>query len=452
MKMQKSGLSRVVCCTIAAMILGAVCLAQEGSSSSKDKDNTGGASSDGQTASAGLTNPSIDPTPGPSGSPHRLLGTPLGLSIQPDGTKVGPLTLSDVSTSGFYVHSTAPGAPSQTLFGNSTSMDVFYQHHTDRNTFTFQTTPQFSLTDGRVYVNDGAGFSFTRQLTPRWTLMANDQFSYLQNTLLQDPQNVLAYGNGGYYLQTVYAQQMGASTYNNSNVSMSYQLSGKDQLSLSPQLGVTFMNQSSAFSLITYMGGGGTWTHTVNLSRSVYASYNFLHSSSSTDSNETMGAWNTNTFGVGFTQQFGQSWWLTGNISASYQGGVDSYWLPVGNLGLMKKFRNASLLVAYSRSQAEQVLVSSGYFDQADLSYSQAFGRKFSASLGAAAFRTVNTGARGTGKRVFGSVSYRWIRNMSWVAAYSFSSQHGNQQNLNIGDSSYISIGLRWNLGRVPRL
>jgi len=162
--------------------------------------------------------------------------------------------------------------------------------------------------------------------------------------------------------------------------------------------------------------------------------------------------WTTNTFGAGFRQQIGQAWWVTGNISASYQSGPQSYWLPIGNIGVMRTFHTGSVVVGYSRSEAQQALLSSGYFDQADLAYSRTFGRKVSAQMGAGVFRTVQTGTHGQGERIFGSIYYRWIHNLSWVLAYNYSNQSGNQPGLNVGTSTYVSFGLRYNLGRVPGL
>jgi hypothetical protein len=127
-----------------------------------------------------------------------------------------------------------------------------------------------------------------------------------------------------------------------------------------------------------------------------------------------------------------------------------SYWTPTGNLGIVKTLPKGSLSVAYSRTQAEQVLLSSGYFDQLDFSYTHSFSRNLSMSLSGGAFRTVETVAHGTGKRIGGSVFYKWAHNLSWTAGYNYSNQSGNLPNLNLGDTTYISFGLNWNPGRAP--
>jgi hypothetical protein len=440
-------------CMMTVLFSVSIAAAQDGTSSSAD---TAIPAADANSAPAAAESTVVADTDdigvGPSPSLMKRLGTPFAFSVQPNGTKFGPLTITDLSNSGFAVFSSSPGFPSQTLWGTTTSADIFWQNHSSKNNWTFQTTPAVSITDGTAYLNENAGLAFTRQISERWTMSATNQFSYLQNTFLQDPQNVLAYGNGGYYMQTLFAQQKGAATYDSTNMSMNYLMSGRTQLSIIPQLGLTFADQNGSMNLITYLGGGATINHNLSATRSISFNYNYVYSKSSLDTVGPASAWNTNTFGVGFRQEFGQSWWLSGNLSASYQSGVDSYWLPVGNIGLMKTFRNGAFSVGYSRSQAEQVLLSSGYFDQVDLAYSRNFGRRISASIGAAAFRTIQTSTHGQGERYFGSFYYRWVHNLSWVASYNYSSQSGNQPTLNLGNTTYISVGLRWMLGRTPGL
>jgi hypothetical protein len=453
--MRKTNLA-LLSCMITVLFLVSMAVAQDGTSSSADTAGAQAATA-GDDNSAQATSPLLTPPDSRDNdlqqpSLIKRLGTPFAFSVQPNGAKLGPLTITDLSNSGFAVFSSAPGYPSQTLWGTTTAADVYWQNHGDRNNWIFQTTPEVSVTSGTAYLNMNSGLAFTRQISERWSMSATNQFSYLQNSFLQNPQNVLAYGNGGYYLQTIYAQQRGAATYDSSNMSMSYLMSGRNTLTITPQIGLTFADQFNTMNFVTYFGGGATINHNFSASRSISFNYNYVYSKSDLNTAGAENAWNTNTFGAGFRQQFGQTWWLTGNLSASYQSGVNSYWLPVGSIALMKTFRTGTFSVGYSRSQAEQVLLSSGYFDQADFGYSRNFGRKFSASIGAAAFRTVETVSRGQGERAFGSIYYRWVHNLAWVASYNYTNQTGNARDLNLGTTTYISVGLRWMLGRTPGL
>ncbi len=213
-------------------------------------------------------------------------------------------------------------------------------------------------------------------MSARWTLSATNQLSFLQNTQLVNPQNLLAYGNGGFYWQTLYAQKTGTAIYDSSNISMTYQMNGRTQISLIPQIGVTVADQLGLANFVTYLGGGASINRNLTATRSVSFSYSFVHSSSSTNSVGSSGTWNSNTLGAGFRQQIGRSFWIDGNLSASYQSGQYSYWTPVGNIGILKSFHNGSMSLTYSRSEAAQVLLSSGYFDQFDFGYNHSFNRK----------------------------------------------------------------------------
>jgi hypothetical protein len=413
--------------------------------------DSGGKTPQDEMATPASTASSIAPDATP-GSFIRQLGTAFPLSAQPEGFKFGPLMITDISNSSFYLLSSAPGQATQNLWGNTTSAEIVYQHHTDRNTFAFQAKPQVSVTGDKPFLNEESGFAFTRQMSARWMLSATNQLSFLQNTQLVNPQNLLAYGNGGFYWQTLYAQQTGTAIYDSSNISMTYQMNGRTQVSLTPQVGVTVADQLGSANFVTYLGGGASINRNLSATRSVSFSYNFVHSRSSTNSFGSSGAWNTNTLGAGFRQQIGRSFWIDGNLSASYQSGQYSYWTPVGNIGISKSFHNGSMSLTYSRSQAAQVLLSSGYFDQFDFGYNHSFNRKFSTSMEGGAFRTVETGSHGTGKRIGGSAFYRWVHNLSWVASYNYSTQSGNQPTLNLGNTTYISFGLNWNPGQAPNL
>jgi len=420
-----------------------------GAGSDATASEPGGGGTQNDDAAQAPTGDSLAPDTD-TGSFIRRLGTAFPLSAQPGGFKFGPLMITDVSNSSFYLLSSAPGQPTENLWGNTTSADIVYQHRSGRDTFAFQAKPQVSVTGGRAYINEESGVTYTRQVTARWTLSASNQLSILQNTQLVNPQSFLAYGNGGFYWQTLFAQQLGTAVYDSSNVSMTYQINGRTQISLMPQLGVTVADQSGVANFVTYLGGAATVNRNLSATRSVSFSYNFVHSSSSTNSVGSAGAWNTSSLGAGFHQQIGSSLWISANVLASYQSGQYSYWTPIGNIGITKAFRNGSMSLTYSRSQAEQVLLSSGYFDQFDFGYNRTFNRKLTMSMGGGAFRTVETGTHGTGKRIGGSVFYRWAHNLSWTAGYNYSSQSGNQPSLNLGNTTYISFGLIWNPGQVP--
>jgi long-subunit fatty acid transport protein len=118
---------------------------------------------------------------------------------------------------------------------------------------------------------------------------------------------------------------------------------------------------------------------------------------------------------------------------------------------LMKSFRQASIVAAYTRSEASSVFVSSGYYDQADIGYNQRIGQKITVNAGVGEFRTSNTGTTNNeyGKRAGAGIAYQWFPRLSVNVGYNLAHQNGTQtsQFSPVGDTSYFSVGLTWLLG-----
>jgi hypothetical protein len=113
----------------------------------------------------------------------------------------------------------------------------------------------------------------------------------------------------------------------------------------------------------------------------------------------------------------------------------------------MKSFHKNTISAAYSRSTAAQVLLSSGYYDQADLAYASHFGQKFSANVGIGTFRSVQTGNHDSGRRAYASIGYHWRPNLVWSLGYSYAYQSSTQASLYNGTTNGFRVGLNWVLG-----
>ena len=107
---------------------------------------------------------------------------------------------------------------------------------------------------------------------------------------------------------------------------------------------------------------------------------------------------------------------------------------------------------AYSRTEASRVFVSSGYFDQADVSYSRHLGRKMTVFVGGGAFRGVLPGSRESGERAGANFSYQWLRNVALTTGYNFVRQRTDEASLYNGNTTSVTFGLSWTLGRPSGL
>ncbi len=433
-----------------ATVLGALCLgtaaAQDSTSSLPDAN---GAPIDYSSPSAATPSSDsvVDSTANDAqktDTPFTKLGSAFPLKMDPGGYRIGPLHVIQISSSGFYGVATPPGESSQSYVGSSFDTEIVYTHPVRNGLMAFQASPDLYLSNGSAFVNVETAFNFTKQLTPRWSMTANAQWTFFQNEyLLQSPEYLLAYAAGGIVVQSVYAQRNGSTMYLSDGFAVNYQISGRTQLSLSPSVNLSLSDTNGTTYLTTQLGGGATLTRTFSPNRSGYVYANMNRASSlEAQANGTSG-WNTFSVGGGFNQKLGNSWFFAGSLGVSDQSGL----MMTGGASLLKTFHKNTLSAAYSRSTATQTLLSSGYFDQADVAYSRQFGRKISANIDVAAYRGIDTGNHNHGKRASASVSYGWRPNMAWFFAYSYTDQVSNQLTLYSGKTSYLRAGLTWTLG-----
>jgi hypothetical protein len=371
------------------------------------------------------------------------------LQIQPSGLKIGPAYLTSISDSFFYVVNTAPGEPRSTFVGNSIFANLVYSRQICNGNLSIDGKEQFSLSQTTPYFNQSLSAYYTDQLSERWSLNASAQFTYFQNSILANPQYLLSYQNGGPVVQTLFAVQSANTVYESNSISFSYELSGRTHLTLTPIVSATILNQDGNWTFGEQFGGAVGVTRDITDSLNVGGFYFFSHALTSGVANSP--GWNTQSLGVNFQYRLHNSWFFAGSLAASGQlVGQGWYLTPTGNVAIRKAFANSSLYGAYSRAEASNVFASSGFFDQGDVGYQQNFRQKLMANVFAGEFRTVNAGLQQEGKRIGGSITYKWKPRLSIQAGYNFANQTGAQTvtfSPLLGNTSAISFGLNWALG-----
>jgi len=378
----------------------------------------------------------------------RRLGTAFPVGMDPGGYRIGAVHVLDITSSGFYEIAQPQGQGSQGYWGTTIASTLLYQHALHNGSLMVQANPVLSSIGSNVYTKQEETLDFAKQLSARWSLSASSQFSYYQNAyLLQTPQYLLAYAAGGLVLQKLYAQRNGATIYETNGFSMNYHLSGRTQLTITPNVNINFADVDGKSYFLNQFGGGASLSHSLSPDRSVLAFVNYNHSTTTGQQSPGSGGWNTYSVGLGVNQRFARSWYLSLTGAATYQQGAYSSWTPTGSISLLKAFRGQTISAAYTRTTAEQALLSRGYFDQADIGYLIHIGRNSTVAGGVGEFRAISTGSHQSGRRAYASLSYRWSRGLAWTAGYSYASQTGNQPSLYLGNTSFFSVGLSWYLG-----
>jgi hypothetical protein len=383
----------------------------------------------------------------------RQLGTPFPLQLQAQGLKIGPFYIPSISDSFWYAANSEPGQPTQSFAGNSITANIVATKMLNNGVLAFQAREQFSfLNSVQPYLNQSAAFDFTKQLSERWSLTASANLTYFQNSILANPQYLLSYQNAGQLQQTLFVQQRNYTMYESNNIGLSYSLTGRTQITLSPILGGAFSYIPQQGWVNTHQFGGAVGvTHEVTSNLTLGAFYNLSHSATSGVSDAP--GWNSENWGVSLLYNR-PSWSVAGALSAGGQLVANIWTLtPTGSLKVMKRFNRfsrSSIAAAYTRSEAGSIILSSGYFDQGNISYSQNIDRKLSFNVGVGMYRTINTGSSQNGKTVGGGVNYQYSSRLSFNAGYNFAHQNGMSTATFLpflGNTNSLNLGVTWFLG-----
>lgn len=409
-------------------------------------------SGQGSADSTGINPATGDTVINAPANPNATVRLPFALQVEPQGVKIGPVYLTDISDSFFYAVNTVPGEPSSTFAGNSISADLACNKQIGGGTLAIQGKEQFSVSQLTPYFNQSATASYTDQLTERWSMTGSVQFTYFQNSILANPQYLLSYQNSGLVVQTLFAFQRGYTLYESNALDFTYDINTRTHLTLSPILGATFLDENGSWTSSQQFGGAVGVTRDINADLNLGAFYFLSHSLTSGVANSP--GWTSQSLGVSFQYRLHDTWFVAGSLAASGQLVAQIWQLtPAGSISVRKSFTNSSVFAAYTRAEANNVFVSSGYFDQGDIGYQRKVGQKLQLNASAGAFRTIDTGITQKGKRVGGSVSYRWTPRLNLNASYNFAHQVGADTSTFsplLGNTSAFSFGLSWSLGANP--
>jgi len=411
--------------------------------------------------SSGLTNPDeVDggsqATSNAGGGVIYKLGEATALSSHPGGRIFGPLYLEQLDLSSFYQESVNPSGESTHASGGMLTPHFVLEHALRHHgIFALQYNPQVGVINDQLidnFLNQELGVDFDVPLTPRWTLLAGSHFTYFDNQSVLNPAGLQFDASTSIFFQNRFAHLVGSSLYEDSSVAFTYDVSGRTQITLSPELGATLQKSSANWAVLTRFGGRGQVSHLLTPSLQVSVFYDVARSDSPLIAGQAYSSSSIyHTTGASLNQRIGRSFTVVASLAASLQQQTRGLSLsPTGNLALSKQFHRSSVSAAYSRTRADVLLVSNGgYVDQADLSGSLALTRRSQVSIALGDYRTVGTLHNSQGRRAGASFSYRLFPRVSLVSSFNFLRQTGTNSDFQLGDHHLASIGLSWMLSRA---
>lgn len=457
-----------------ALILTSACggHAQDASSSS--------AASSGNPSESLNPGDSSQPPSGPSQPPVvQAAGQLSPLSRAAGQVLVGDIALQSVELNETWnqlnVVNTTPANTASTgapTLSTGLLMDIGYDRQFRRTRLSFQYTPSLYVVNGHLiksFDNQHVSLSLGFQLRPRIFLNIADAFLYNGSQNLAANQYFTSDFTTQTVLQNPFLSISGYYLYDQMHVDLSYLLSARTKLTVSPGYSYTktVVNPNSAAAA----AAAASNTPVISIDRDEGVVIAVDHQLSSTKGmgvfysfdrsyfNQTFGTSYFNTVGLRYSQVLQPTLRFAASVGVSGAYGVNrqpssatvlgTSATVVGTLSLMKTFRKSQVSVAYSRGYGgSSGFVSPGYTDRLDVAYGRQMTRRWTVGLSGAYMRGTTT-AGFTGSYASVNTGYLLTPTISWFATYGIAQELGLETPFFPGAHSFVTTGLRWNPARI---
>lgn len=329
------------------------------------------------------------------------------------------------------------------LFGTS----VVYDTTIRGNHLALQWQPQVAIVNGQFQNglnNENLSVAYATAATPRLTLTLQDHVAYLplnnvylsaifsptQTANLQSVQNPFLQGPGSWLTNTA-------------SVSLSYALTERASLTVSPSyVYVHSYNPNAAVFLGSKQYGGSVSlnykldeTKTVGL----FYSENYVKFDNVASTVPYTG------FGGSLTDQVSPTWFINGSIGAapSTYGTPRTVWSLSGYFDVQKRFERSTATLAYSRGLSLGQYSSQYLTDRVDLNYTIQLTRRFSAGADAG-YQRVAGPPLFSGEYGSATLGYQLLPSVGISAVYLYANQLGDNVQIYSEKQNSAFISLSW--------
>jgi hypothetical protein len=417
----------------------------------------------GTTAAPGAdVNVADQTTATPSTAPDPLAVHSLGnlFSVDTSVWRFGPFHLNSASVGEGYYLGNSNG---QDFSSSTTNFDavITFDHRIKRARFTFQFQPQLYIIDGNVLNGSETDLNLNTgyQLSSTVNLNLYDSFGSRGN---QTPNGISFSPTAspfvqvdpttGKFYQSPFTTGAGHSYYNTGGATIDWRATQRLTLSLNGSAGYSWYGEGDGNAVAasgldsTTIQGGTNASYALNARRAISAGFTYEQSriSSLTDLTSLYN------FSLGYSETIGRSWHysLSGGGVATDDGVRPITWGGTGSATISKTFHSGGSLgvTAGRQLSAGGPFITASTYDRADATYSQNFGRLWSAGAGVGYFRGKSPGISQSARGKYGSgqVSYQVRGNIQVYVSCSRFFQNGDGLQLIQTRAWQFGTGLRW--------
>ncbi|HWR17311.1 MAG TPA: hypothetical protein VN577_20950 [Terriglobales bacterium] len=371
----------------------------------------------------------------------QALGRAAWLQIRPGMFHVGPVYMNDLSYSQVFDRF-GQGANTQSRTTSALTANMFYTRRILKHSqIAFQYSPNLYIIDGTVkpdFVHQNFSVTSAIPLSRRLTLSLSDQFTYMGRMgLLENTPAVDFDPISGNYLLSNYLQTAQNSLSNAFDVSMSYTLNQRWNLTLSPNFRRLYNDDVTSQSYGARIGAA----YQMSARRTVGFGYSYL----TNRYNSRFSNAQYHSVEVSVNQMLGRGFTAYVALSGTTQPLGDSAKLAfTPTVRVSKQFRSSSLFGTYTRTPALTMIVRDGFSDQIAVGYSTAITRKLSGSLSLARYSETGSTTDNQGKYGTAQVSYALHPQFSVFTSFTKRVQEGDPSSVFIGNRNSVMFGITW--------
>ncbi len=403
-------------------------------------------------------NPSEDEPQAPPPTPSMPINTDirvLGKAAPYNGfdtpLRWGPFSIAGVDLLGVQDwFNPGFGAPttefSLGLLRANLDFDVYFH----RSHLVLQYSPQAVIQDGNVSfngsTNNNLGFGMNFDITPRFSILVKEQFTYNQTRQVFSDQVLQIYQGAGGILPGDFLQNNGSFLDNTTSVAFSYKISPRWTLTTEPLVRYIDLNNDNLNYHATGLETRDTVALTYALSprSNLSFGYNF-------EEGHTFEPTITDSYyhgvAVFYSRQVSPTFWIQGNVGAEVAFYTEQATPPVfftGSFSLVKNISHASFALAVTREKDLANYYTDRLSDRYDASFTLPLSRRMTWRSGAGYYYEIGTEPHTQGKYAQTTVDFHLTPSISVFSNYTFRFQHAETLQLLTGTHNTVIYGIRW--------
>ena len=342
------------------------------------------------------------------------------------------------------------GAPTTELALGLLRANLDFEVVLHRSHLVLQYSPQAVIQDGNITgsgsTNNNFGLGMNFDITPRFSMLVKEQFTWNQTRQVFSDQVLQIYQGAGGILPGDFLQNDGSYLDNTFSVAFSYKVGPRWTLTTEPLVRYIDLKNNTLNYHATGTEARGTvaLTYALSARSNLSFGYNF-------EEGHTFEPTVTDSYyhgvAVFYSRQISPSFWIQGNVGAEAAFYTESATPPVfftGSFSFVKGISKSTVAFAVTREKDLANYYTNRLSDRYDLSFALPISRRITWRSGAGYYHEIGAQPHTQGKYAQTTVDFHLTPSVSLFSNYTFRFQHAETLQLLTGTHNTVIYGIRW--------